>query len=313
MRVGRGENSLRALSSSGACSELTGHNKNKGKSQTHRRIRKAYPRGGGGLHRNIGRMKRALLFLLLLLASLAACAEEVCDRQALQILQMLRLAEPNHQIYRENLATLLYNLREPAPESALESVESLKSWLRQKEQHYREERTVGSNELGRWPNKLESALTHPYTDSQAARHLDEVVTTFHRRCQSLHQAGYARRYFATGGLVYGRFGAFSELDYFFNDTVSGSKPLVNAGLCRGVAYDEITFQQRIEHPLVAGSSLELTGPEPWEKVRSLVLTRFHEHGLKVEKTSLGWKVERISFPTRHFEDPTPDKERAKPL
>ena len=79
-------------------------------------------------------MKHTLLALMLLLCSLAVCAEEVCDRQALQILQMLRLAEPNHQIYRENLATLLYNLREPVPEASLESVESLKSWLRQKEQ-----------------------------------------------------------------------------------------------------------------------------------------------------------------------------------
>lgn len=258
-------------------------------------------------------MKCRLLILILLLCTLLAGAEEVCDRQALQILQMLRLAEPNHQIYRENLATMLYNLREPVPETSLTSLESLRSWLRQKEQDYREERTVGSNELGRWPHKLESALTHPYTDSQAARHLDEVVKAFHQRCQSLQQPGIVRRYFATGGLVYGRFGAFSELDYFFNDAVSSSKPLLNIGLCRGVAYDEITFQQRIEHPLVVGSSLELTGPEPWEKARSLVLTRFQEHGLKVEKTLSGWKVERLSFPARHYEDPASAKERARPL
>lgn len=257
-------------------------------------------------------MKRLCLALLLFTPG---WAQEVCDRQASQILGMLRLAEPNHQIYKENLATMLFNLREPLPENALESKESLRVWLRQREEHYRELRTVGSNELGRWPNKIESALAHPYTDSQAARHLDEVVTAFHQRCQKLVQAqpGYPRRYYATGGLVFGRFGAFSELDYFFNDPASGSKPLVNSGLCRGVAYDELTFQQRVEHPIVAGASLELSGSEPWEKVRELVHKRFQEHGLIIEKIPLGWKIQRSGYPARHYEDPTPDAERAKPL
>jgi hypothetical protein len=252
---------------------------------------------------------------MMLLLCIPAFAQEACDRQAAHILGILHLTEHNHQVYKENLATLFYNLREPVPEASLDSIESLRSWLRHKEELYREQRTVGSNELGRWPNKLESALTHPYTDSQAARHLDEVVAAFHQRCQKLAQAqpGYPRRYYATGGLVFGRFGAFSELDYFFNDPVSGTKPLVTNGLCRGVAYDEITFQQRVEHPLVAGSSYELAGPEPWEKVRQLVLTRFQEHGLKVEKIPLGWKVARAGYPARRYEDPTPDAERARPL
>lgn len=255
-----------------------------------------------------------LLWLCLLL-TLSVQAQEKCDQQASQILNMLRLAEPNHQIYKENLASMLFNLRQPVPDGALESKESLRSWLRQQEERYRELRTVGSNESGRWPNKIESALEHPYTDSQAARHLDEVVSAFHLRCQKLDQAhpGYARRYFATGGLVFGRFGAFSELDYFFNDPVSGARPLVVTGLCRGVAYDELTFQQRVEHPIVAGASLELSGPQPWEKVRELVYRRFQEHGLKIERIALGWKVQRSGFPPRKFEDPTPDSERAKPI
>ena len=253
--------------------------------------------------------------LVLLLLCLPACAQEVWDRQAARILGILHLTEHNHQVYKENLATLFYNLREPVPEGSLESVESLRSWLRHKEQFYREQRTIGSNELGRWPNKLESALAHPYTDSQAARHLDEVVAAFHQRCQKLERAqpGYTRHFYATGGLVFGRFGAFSELDYFFNDPVSGSKPLVTTGLCRGIAYDEVTFQQRVEHPLVAGASLELKGADPWERVRELVLTRFHEHGLKVEKIPLGWKVTRAGFPARKYEDPTSEAERARPL
>lgn len=258
---------------------------------------------------------RVTLVAIVLMLCLPAFGQEACDRQAAHILGILHLTEHNHQIYKENLATLFYNLREAAPEASLESVESLRSWLRQREQHYREQRTVGSNELGRWPNKLERTLLHPYTDSQTARHLDEVVAAFHQRCKSLAQAqpAFPRKYYATGGLVFGRFGAFSELDYFFNDPVSGSKPLVNNGLCRGVAYDEITFQQRVEHPLVAGSSYPLAGPEPWEKVRELVLTRFQEHGLKVEKIPLGWKVIRLTYPPRHFEDPTPESERARPL
>ncbi|MBS2036564.1 hypothetical protein JST97_16345 [bacterium] len=254
------------------------------------------------------------LWLCLLLVY-PAWAQEVCDRQASQILAMMHLAEPNHQVYKENLATMLFNLREPLPESSIQSLESLRSWLREREQHYREQRTVGSNESGRWPNKIESALVHPYTDSQAARHLDEVISAFRQRCLKLNQTrpGYARRYYATGGLVFGRFGAFSELDYFFNDPLSGTKPLVVTGLCRGVAYDELTFQQRVEHPLVAGASLELSGPEPWEKVRELVYGRFQERGLKIEKIALGWKVQRAGYPARHYEDPTPEAERLKPL
>jgi hypothetical protein len=257
-------------------------------------------------------MKRLLLCLILMLP---AWSQEGCDRQAAQILGMLKLAEPNHQVYKENLACMLFNLREPLPDIALESPESLRSWLRQREEHYRELRTVGSNELGRWPNKIESALAHPYTDSQVARHLDEVVAAFQQRNQKLAQAqpGYVRHFYATGGLVFGRFGAFSELDYFFNDPASGTKPLVSPGLCRGVAYDELTFQQRVEHPLVAGASLELSGPEPWEKVRELVLKRFQEHGLKIERIALGWKVQRTGYPTRHYEDPTSEAERAKSL
>lgn len=252
---------------------------------------------------------------MLLWLCVPAFGQEACDRQASHMLGILHLTEHNHQVYKENLATLFYNLREPVPEDSLTSVESLRSWLRQKEQHYVELRTVGSNELGRWPNKLENALARPYTDSQAARHLDEVVAAFHVRCQKLAQAspGYPRRYYATGGLVFGRFGAFSELDYFCNDPVGASKPFVTAGLCRGVAYDELTFQQRVEHPLVAGTSYELAGPEPWEKVRQLVLTRFHERGLHIEKIPLGWKVARGSYPARHFEDPTPEADRARPL
>lgn len=258
-------------------------------------------------------MRYALLVMLML--CLPAFGQEVCDREASQILTLLHLTEHNHQIYKENLATLFFNLREPVPEDSLSSLESLRSWLHHKEQLYREQRTVGSNELGRWPNKLESALLRPYTDSQAARHLDDVVTAFHSRCQKLAQAhpDYPRRYFATGGLVFGRFGAFSELDYFFNDPVSSSKPFVTTGLCRGVAYDELTFQQRVEHPLVAGASWELSGAAPWEKVRELVFTRFHERGLQIEKIPFGWKVVRSSYPARKFEDPTSEVERAKPL
>ncbi|MBN9419546.1 hypothetical protein ABS71_14790 [bacterium SCN 62-11] len=258
-------------------------------------------------------MRYALLVLLLLCTP--AFGQEVCDREASQFLTILHLTEHNHQVYKENLATLFFNLREPVPEEALGSVESLRSWLHQKEDLYREQRTVGSNELGRWTSKLENALLRPYTDSQAARHLDEVVAAFRNRCHKLAQAhpDYPRRYFATGGLVFGRFGAFSELDYFFNDQVSGSKPFVTSGLCRGVAYDELTFQQRVEHPLVASASYELTGPEPWQQVHQLVFTRLQERGLQIEKIPFGWKVVRAGYPARKHEDPTPEADRAKPL
>ena len=268
-------------------------------------------------------MLRVLVFLLLL-GSPALWAQELCDRQAGQLLDLLGIHDRSHVILQENLATYLFNLREPAPESALVSVDAFQAWLQQKEGEYRRRRTFGSNETGRWPAKFISSLARPYSDAQAGHHFEQIVSSFRHQCQLLKQAhpDYPRHYFAFGGLVHGRIGVDTDFDFFFNDPrgVKASRQFIVRGLSRGFAFDEAGFALRKNKYLAGEKMVMMGGPvydlgevEPWKKMRSMVMTRVAERGLEVHPKATGWTVLRRSYPPRHYEDPATDEERNRPI
>jgi hypothetical protein len=268
---------------------------------------------------------RFALLLFLLTGSPPLQAQQICDRQAGQLLGLLGLSEDDHQILKENLATYLFNLRQPVPSERLNSLDAFRSWLKGKEVEYRQTRTVGSNELGRWPGKFYVTLERPYSDQEAGRHLDRIVQAFKHQCSILEQSnpGYPREFFAFGGLVQGRFGVHSDLDYFFNDPrgEKGSRPFVVPGLCRGLAFDAVSFaehkakaQAGEQNVIMGGPAYPLPGSKPWKPLRSLIMNRMGpQRGLDILTAPEGWKVRRVAYPARSYEDPASDLERSQPL
>ncbi len=260
---------------------------------------------------------------LLVALALPAIAQQGCDQQAGRLLDLLGVHDARHRILEENLATYLFNLREPVPEESLQSLEAFRAWLGQKEIEYRRRRTFGSNELGRWPSKFYLSLDRPYTDVEAGRHYHQMLRAFQGQCQTLSAArpAYPRQFFAFGGLVHGRFGLHSDLDFFFNDPagVRGSKPFVVRGLCRGLAFDQASFDERKSRYLEGRQDVMLGGPvydlgsvRPWAKLHSMVMARLSARGLDIHDDD-NWVVKRRAFPPRKFEDPASDQERDRSI
>lgn len=269
-------------------------------------------------------MKSSILLIGLLVTGVAR-AQQTCDRQAGRLLDLLGLHDAQHLLLEENLATYLFNLREPVPETGLASLDAFQDWLQEKEAEYRRRRTFGSNELGRWPGKFYSSIEHPYSDVEAGRHFQRVVQAFKGQCQTLSRSrpGYPRQFFAFGGFVHGRLATHSDLDFFFNDPggEKGSKQFIVSGLCRGLAFDEASFEQRKQRYLAGDQRVMLGGPvadlgssRPWIALQSLMRARLVARGLSVRADQAGnWTVSRTGFPSRTFEDPSSEDERNRPL
>lgn len=272
-----------------------------------------------------GEPRRVRALLLLLVCSWPAAAQDTCDRQARQILELLRVRDGRHVLLEENVATYLFNLRESVPEASLTSLDALRAWLREREDGYRRRRTFGSNELGRWPAKLYGSLDHPYHDAEVGRHTRRVLRAFRLQCQnlSLNRPHYPRRFFAFGAFAQGRMTPQSDLDYFFNDPGGerASKQYVVPGLCRGLAFDEASFAEREQRYLAGELKVMWGGPvadlgrhQPWLALRKLVWGRLRSRGLLLHEDGAGdWVVQRVGYPARTYEDPSSEEERSRPI
>lgn len=254
----------------------------------------------------------------------AAWGQQVWDQQADQLLDLISCRDSQHELLRENLATCFFNLRHSPPDQALTSLDSFFAWLKETEELLRKERTYGSNELGRWPSKFRSSLHHPYTDREAGRKWQGIVVSFRRQCETLAAArpGYPRSYYIFGGILHGRFGANSDLDFIFNDPDGNpaSKQFIVRGFSSGYAFDEKSFGERQakaragELKVVMGGPVHaLSGPKPWMQLNALLMDRLKGRGLKVLNTPEGWVVVRSGYPERHYEDPATDVERSQKL
>jgi len=267
---------------------------------------------------------RVVVWLLLVWLPLSARAQSEWDRQADRLLQLIQCQDSNHEILRENLATYFFNLRQQAPESALTDLESFESWLKQIEAQLRQQRTFGSNEMGRWPSKFRISLKRPYDDHQAGKKWQLILHTFRQQCQILAQArpGYARHYYVFGGIVHGRFGANSDLDFIFRDPegTPASKQFIVRGISSGYAFDESSFAERHAKAqagqvkvVMGGPVAALDGPRPWEKLDRLLMNRLQARGLSIQHTPRGWQVRRLSYPPRAYEDPSTEAEREQKI
>lgn len=265
-----------------------------------------------------------LMWLLCLLLSPLARAQSESDRLADRLLNLLHCQDGQHEILRENLATYFFNLRQQVPESALTDLESFEAWLKQLEVQFRQQRTFGSNELGRWPSKFRRSLSKPYDDNQAGQKWRLILRTFRQQCRILAQArpGYARPYYVFGGIVHGRYGANSDLDFIFRDPegTPASKQFIVRGISSGYAFDEASMAERQAKArdgqlkvVMGGPVAPLEGPRPWEQLDRLLMKQIKARGLLIKPTPKGWQVRRLSYPTRTYEDPSTDAEREQKI
>lgn len=158
-----------------------------------------------------------------------------CLYAAGRLLEASQIPVEDHLLLRENVATCLHQLKDEFVERVADSSEPLFAMR-------------GGFSAGdmRWTHKVFRELEKPYTDAQVLDRVAELQTRADQVVEELanrHQP-YPCRFFITGSLIKGRFGANSDLDLVCGtDKPDGREPhgdvsvqLANDGESRARAF-----------------------------------------------------------------------------
>jgi predicted nucleotidyltransferase len=254
---------------------------------------------------------RALLLLFLLTVAAACQSLECrpCDRQAARLLRLYGLDLEDHQIQADNVALYLFNLAEPLSETAWQSAETFTAFLAQRLEHWRRvearqgsrEEQVMAQDHCRWYQKLHKDLLCPYTDREVLQRLERVEQDMQAEDALWRARLGPRRYIVFGGLLKGRYGGNSDVDYLVDmEGLTRAEALqVTAGRESTVkAQPQLreNFQEKFARLQAGTPSMRLLDEDqPWRGLRDLIVDCLQSKGFELN-FDLGTVVRRFYPP-----------------
>ena len=256
-----------------------------------------------------------IVFLLLTVTSASQPLEcRLCDRQAARVLTLYGLALDDHLIEADNIALYLFNLAESPPESAYPSAETFTSFLLQRLRHWqtveakpdsRAEQVVAQEHL-RWYQKLHKDLSCPYSDSEVFQRIERVESDMQAEDALWRARLGPRRYIVFGGLLKGRYGGNSDVDYLVDmDSLTRAEALqVTAGresTVKAQPQRRDHFQEKFARLQRGATTLKLLDEDkPWRGLRDMIFDCLRSKGFELN-------LEQRTVTRRFYPRPTPDE------
>lgn len=131
---------------------------------------------------------------------------DTCSRAASRLMTASQLPAEEHTLLRENLATYLHHLKPDFVEELSEARDPI----------FTLKRGYANGDM-RWTRKAFRDLEKPYTDTEVFQRVEELNQGFAALVREQSPA-IPTRYFVTGSLLKGRFGAHSDLDLVVETT-----------------------------------------------------------------------------------------------